>query len=441
MTRTNRINRTTTLLLSLLAACMAFGLAACSDGTQGPPGPPGATGPAGPQGPPGTGGVTDTGTSIEGCVGCHDANGAVPIEDITVPMDAHFIDTHPDGPATASGYRKLVVTINSVNVSGGSTLIDFSVADENGAPVADIFAGDGRFTIAKLQLGANPNDASFWQSLIERTEDPGGVGDGPGTPEQQANAERFTANGGTFQNLTGGNYSYTSAFDPLSGPFALQAGETTRVAIQLSAGDIPAGNGWCDFDANLAASNLCGSPTTLTRDIVQTAICNTCHGATTDTKLAIHGGGRTDVEYCVTCHNPGTTDANSGNSVDMTVLVHKIHAGSSLANGYKIWGFRNSLHDYSTVNFTKDLDNCTVCHTGGGTDEANWANVPTREACGSCHDDVNFDTGLNHANGIVPGPGNDFCIQCHPATNLPSASRAILQRIWMATAPIPIASL
>ena len=68
--------------------------------------------------------------------------------------------------------------------------------------------------------------------------------------------------------------------------------------------------------------------------------------------------------------------------------------------GYRIWGFRDSLHEYSTVNYTKDIDDCANCHTGGGADEANWNTVPTREACGSCHDDVDFDTGANH-----PSPG------------------------------------
>ncbi len=193
-----------------------------------------------------------------------------------------------------------------------------------------------------------------------------------------------------------------------------------RVAIQISAGDIPAGNGWCDFNTNLVGVSPCVAMATETRDIVQTVTCNGCHGTTTDTKLALHGGGRTDVEYCVTCHNPGSKDANSGNSVDFTVMIHKIHAGSTLANGYMIYGFRNTLHDYSNVNFTKQLDDCTGCHTGGGADEDNWSSVPTREACGSCHDDVNFDTGANHATGIVV-PGNEFCSQCHPATNFPTA--------------------
>jgi OmcA/MtrC family decaheme c-type cytochrome len=171
----------------------------------------------------------------------------------------------------------------------------------------------------------------------------------------------------------------------------------------------------------------------LTRDIVQTETCNGCHGVTSDTRLALHGGGRTEVEYCVTCHNPGTTDANSGNTVDMPVMIHKIHYGSSLANGYRIWGFGNSLHDYSTVAFTKDIDDCTVCHTGGGVDEGNWSTVPSREVCGSCHDDVNFDTGANHGQGGVQQT-NNFCVNCHPQNGPRTANQLPIETVHLGVA-------
>ena len=43
--------------------------------------------------------------------------------------------------------------------------------------------------------------------------------------------------------------------------------------------------------------------------------------------------------YCVTCHNPGTTDANSGNTVDFKVMVHKIHMGEELTQPYVLGTF------------------------------------------------------------------------------------------------------
>jgi OmcA/MtrC family decaheme c-type cytochrome len=389
------------------------------DGKEGAQGPPGEQGPEGPQGEQGPPGESEEPTvALEACMGCHGPGAEVPVGDINDPADPHFVDTDPDGPLTPSGYRKLDVDMQQATL-GASVVMEFHVSaiDANGntVDVDNLLASDGRFTIAHLipGTGGDPDD---WQSLINRIEDPDGVGDGPGTPEMQATAENFTTNGGMFENLGGGDYRYTSAYDP-TGDFA--NGDTMRIAIQLSAGDIPAGNGWCDFDA---PSTVTCDDASLSRAIVQTATCNGCHGATSDVKLALHGGGRTDVEYCVTCHNPGTVDANSGNSVYMTVLVHKIHAGSSLTVPYKIWGFRNSLHDYSNVNFTRELDDCLSCHRLGDPDPNdpttldpadptnNWATRASIEACTTCHDDL---TGANHVGGDLNN--NASCSFCHPA--------------------------
>ena len=47
-----------------------------------------------------------------------------------------------------------------------------------------------------------------------------------------------------------------------------------------------------------------------------------------------------------------------------------------------------------------------------------WITHPTRAACGSCHDNVNFATGLNHAG--LPQIGDNQCAQCHtPQGELP----------------------
>jgi hypothetical protein len=97
------------------------------------------------------------------------------------------------------------------------------------------------------------------------------------------------------------------------------------------------------------------------RDLVKTATCNSCHDP-----LAIHGGSRQEVGLCILCHNPTQSiDPDTGNSVDMPNMVHKIHAGAHLENGYTIIGYRQGVHDYSEIEFTSDLNDCQVCHTGG----------------------------------------------------------------------------
>src|SRR5262249_45188728 len=40
-----------------------------------------------------------------------------------------------------------------------------------------------------------------------------------------------------------------------------------------------------------------------------------------------------------------------------------------------------------------------------------WLTHPSRAACGSCHDDVNFATGENHAN--LPQVTDNLCGTCH----------------------------
>ena len=349
--------------------------------------------------------------AVEACVGCHGAGQVRPVGNIHDTMDAHYVDTDANGPLRESGYRQLLIDVTSVDVSrtvdADSLIIDFEVTGitANGMmmPVLNILQSDGRFTIARLNPGAIVQDSSFWQSLITRVRS-GAV---------QADSERFS--NGSFVNNNDGSYRYVSDFDPATAPTGvapIAQGDTMRVAIQLSAGDLPPGNGWCDFDASLAGASACGSATR-TRDIVQTDSCNGCHGVTPDTKLRLHGS-RTEVEYCVTCHNPGSTDGDSGNTVDLKVMIHKIHYGSSLDNQpYVVGG-----HDYSTVSFTKDIDDCTVCHEntgdpGAGANAQNWSTVPTIETCGSCHDGLDI-TSPTTTHGGNQQTNNALCVNCHP---------------------------
>lgn len=98
------------------------------------------------------------------------------------------------------------------------------------------------------------------------------------------------------------------------------------------------------------------------RDIVTTETCNgRCHDP-----LALHGGSRQEVGLCVLCHNPTQgIDPDTGSSVDFPVMIHKIHSGAELENGYVVIGYRQGVHDYSEVEFPTDLNACETCHTGG----------------------------------------------------------------------------
>src|SRR5208283_3684301 len=79
------------------------------------------------------------------------------------------------------------------------------------------------------------------------------------------------------------------------------------------------------------------------RTVVERDKCNSCHS-----DLLAHGGTRKSPEYCVLCHNPNAVDdpgvarfevpSTQAPSVNFKVLVHKIHRGSDLAQGYVLGG-------------------------------------------------------------------------------------------------------
>lgn len=158
-----------------------------------------------------------------------------------------------------------------------------------------------------------------------------------------------------------------------------------------------------------------GMPVTATRELVTTATCNSCHN-----DLAMHGGSRREVGLCVTCHTAGMADPDTGNSIDFPVMVHRIHSGEHLPSviagtPYQIIGYRDSVHDYSTVAFPQSTSNCTTCHRDAAMADR-WSTVVTVEVCNSCHDEISYDSpvpaGMTaHMGGPLPIVAD--CVSCH----------------------------
>ncbi len=361
-------------------------LAACSGST----GSAGPTGPAGPSGPAGS-----TGSS-----------GGTSALDIT----------------TATSING---TVTSVAISG-PPIVKFQLADQNGAPLKGLPAADLGWVISQLVPGQN-GMSSQWNSYTYLTATPAGCPSGvaacDSSPQTQANVENAAT--GTLVDNGDGTYQYTFKKDITKDPKIIYSATLThRVAFEIR-GLAQANNAAYTFQPSTGATTGI-----LSREIVDTATCDTCH-----TTLSAHGGARVEVQYCVMCHNPGTTDPYSGNTLDFKVMVHKIHTGNGLPSiqtvsganttptlglGYWIVGFMQSLNNFNTVVFPQDTRNCTTCHNQTHptlTEAANYKTVPTMEACGACHDNVNFATGANHSSGIV---ANDTqCTTCHgPSSNL-----------------------
>ena len=345
-------------IVSFVAVLLSMG------GCDGDDGPPGAEGPAGPAGPPGPTGST----------------GAVPVESA----------------------ERINVEFTAVDIpsGGGAPIVTLSLTNDLGQGLRGLPAGNIRFVMAQLTPGS-AGGSSEWQAYMTRED--GGV------PDIQATTETATA--GTYTDNDDGTYEYTFAMaltDYPAGP-TFDETKTHRVGIEIRTNsdgflpeNIPANNAPLDFMPT-------GGAPLFNRLIVNNATCNACHD-----NLELHGEARFDVEYCVQCHNPFSIDGNTGNSVDMKVMVHKIHHGINLVNGYQIIGFRDILHDYSNVVFSQDVRNCQTCHQESDPDvpdASNWRLVANRVSCGTCHDDIDW-ANAGHPGGITFNDDTQ-CLDCH----------------------------
>ncbi|MBI1896406.1 MAG: OmcA/MtrC family decaheme c-type cytochrome, partial [Acidobacteria bacterium] len=225
----------------------------------------------------------------------------------------------------------------------------------------------------------------------------------------QSWAQPIVDDGGTFEKVGDGEYQYI---------FRTRAPSGFDKTATHSIGAYASRN-LSSFDMGTHHSNDVftfvpdGSKVTQVRDIVRTETCNKrCHDP-----LAVHGGARRKVELCILCHTPQNLDPDTGNSVNLPVLVHKIHMGADLPSvragrPYRIIGFRQTVFDFSTVEFPAHVVNCEVCHDpkSGAAQADGWLKA-NRAACGACHDNVNFATGEGH-DGIVQASDSE-CGSCH----------------------------
>lgn len=215
--------------------------------------------------------------------------------------------------------------------------------------------------------------------------------------------------GGTFTQVSDGTYRYTFGTRAPSG-FDASATHTIGAYGSRDLTIFGLGRSYASTTFSFVPN---GSAVTVTRDVVRTQSCDACHD-----QLSAHGGSRRGVDMCVLCHTPQTVDPDTGNTVDFPVMVHKIHAGSSLPSvhagaPYRIIGFNQTVVDWSTVVYPADVRRCETCHRQDlkAAQATAYLMRPTAATCGSCHDNVNFATGANHAGG--PQINDNLCATCH----------------------------
>jgi OmcA/MtrC family decaheme c-type cytochrome len=390
---------------------------------------------------------------LAGCGG--GGGGSAPVTPPVTPASATVKDqiTAAAAVATNDTATNSLASFSAVQAAGVPAVtinsppkVNFAVFSD-GKPKSDLVIANVSFAIAKLVPGTNGNPDQ-WVNYIYRKET-ATAGVGPGGVPALATAMQATTDGKQTDAALlaaqlvynpDGYYTYTFKTDikdvTQTNGVVFEPGLTHRIAIQLSyknaAGETVLVNPYFDFTVDASGKSVAVTDPAKTRKMTDVSSCNSCHE-----KLALHGGGRVDTQYCVLCHNPGTTDANSGNVLNLATMAHKIHSGkllnSKLAAGggedYTIWGYQNSKHDYAEVGFPQDLRNCTKCHSAANpaTPQGdNWKTKVSKEACLTCHaNKTGSDWDTNHqkyaadpAFGLPAGAkakdlSNQQCVDCH----------------------------
>jgi len=328
----------------------------------------------------------------------------------------------PPGPPPAGGgvpvasARLIQTSIVSASVpEDGKPVIEVRLENEEGDPLTGLAASNISFVLARLEPAVN-GKSSTWHAVTRRTEAfPGSPPPVPadrvtGTgPTNQATTEPATRGKWVESGQANGVYAYTFAQSlkdvadiPYDPSLVHRVGLEIRLRPEGATDYIPANNAVFTWVPDF------GGPVESGREIVDNDTCNACHD-----QLAFHGGARFDLQYCAMCHESYSFDAQTGNTIDLKVMIHKIHRDALPVGPYGIFGFGNAYHDYSDVQFPQDQRNCQTCHEESDTDTpqaSNWRLTVNRQACGSCHNNVNFDTGANHG-GV--SATDDSCSACH----------------------------
>jgi OmcA/MtrC family decaheme c-type cytochrome len=336
-------------VIAIVIAVIALGMAFYK--TPGPEGPMGAQGEQGIAGPTGETGAT----------------GATGEADYSLFM--------PE--------KGLIVTLKGVDIGSDLyTVATLEITDPNGLPVHPDDLIGIRFMLASIEVDETTGQTSY-NNYFTRTQtgEPYTINGVTLEPALETWDNPDRESGGTWTEEETGVYTYTFGMTVPS-----DYDRSATHVLALYAEKDPIGRHGESISNIVYSWVPDGSPVETTRLISDTETCNKCHDP-----LALHGGVRQEYVVCLMCHTPDAYDPESGNSVDMRVMIHKIHNAADLqevedGGSYFIVGHGGSIHDYSTVEFPTDVRSCEVCHTGPDGD--NWKTQPSRAACGSCHDGV-----------------------------------------------------
>jgi len=421
------MSKRTLLLMCSIFLIVPLLFLGCGSGDSGAVGATGATGAAGEggsTGPPGPGIVSN-----ESCVVCHGVGQAY---DVAAMHSVTTNGLNVAGTATVT-IRNLVFGVPVGDNVPVSVNFDFSATNDLGRPIDQSATG--------LNLEASSGNLPYTRIYLA-TLIPGTRSAFPGfpsshEPDQWYDYANSSGNSRVAASLVRnsynattnvGNYTYTFLDNTVRISDGYLDNQVQRIGMQLSGlpitlftmSDLTKSTPYknATFD-NVPAGVL---STTVTKNVVTKAACQNCHAP----DQAIVHGSRYDPKFCVVCHNPTnpsadnpTTGAKAG-QYNLGPFVHRIHTAQLIDNSVRSSTGQLS-RDFREVAFPQDVRNCDTCHND--TQGDNWKNVPSIEACGSCHSGqgVNFDgtpipgvdfaTGAGHPGG--PQANSSLCVICH----------------------------
>jgi OmcA/MtrC family decaheme c-type cytochrome len=298
----------------------------------------------------------------------------------------------------------LTIAINSAAIAANGTItVTYTLTDPNGLPLDSAgITTPGTISLSYV-AAVLPAGQEDYMTYTTRS----ATGTVLGTIQQPG-----ADTGGVATAVGPGQYTYTFATVAPAG-FNGAATHTIGVYGSRNLTEYNLGTEYASATYNFVPN---GSPVTQVHDIIETASCNACHD-----QLSAHGGSRRGMPMCVLCHTPQNSDPNTGDTLDAKVFFHKLHMGASLPSVIAGTPYIPAINSFGTFNYSAvvfpadpgDPRRCEVCHsqsTGAAQATAFLLN-PTRAACGACHDNVNFTTGLNHPGGIQTN--DSLCADCH----------------------------
>jgi len=426
--------------LAAAGLLVAAALAGCGGGSDGAAGPAGATGPAGAAGAAGATGPAGT--------------NAVATVQIKALSSDQWAALAPKGEVTKVTINGAPVVEFKVTDANGFPVVGLGNTSKSATATVASYPNLA-FALAKL-VPATASSPSKWVSYLVTTVPSTTAALTATRPSTDANGTLVDNGDGSYKYTFYRDITKTKAVvDGLTlvspnvaadlGDLSYEPALTHRVVVQIS-GNAPGTGSNTANGVTVAPAVAMVNPVNLVydfipatgkavtatdtqRELVSKDSCNECHnqiGVTTP------HGGRVDTRYCVLCHtdqrkfgyasvasvagkfpaltetatvnattgitsysySPETRIADGEVSGNFPIFIHKIHNGAELVkSNYNYANIAFNNKGYSMLGGGQKM--CSKCHDSAKAAQAdNWSSKPSRQACGSCHDGINWATGL-----------------------------------------------